>query len=403
MKKLVLLFFLFFSLYAKADNSGNCGDNVSYFYDSTTKTLTIEGTGEMYDYDFEIVPYCETCADFYRVHNAPWYNYYLETVVVKEGVTSIGRNAFGAYFEEYYPDGCTRAYSHLTSVSIPNTVTYIGSGAFSYCSGLSSITIPNSVTYIGSGAFSYCSGLSSVKIGSGLLNVGGNVFSGCTNLALSIDCETIMTFFNNCTSITELTLGNNVKTINDDAFSGCSNLTKINIGNSVSSIGSRAFAGIDKLTDVYCLATEIPTVDRTAFENSYIDYATLHVPGTALEKYKAVAPWKNFSSIVAIASHTLTYIIDGEVYKTVDVSEGQTITPEQAPEKAGYTFSGWEGLPEKMPDHDITVTAIYTKNKCATPTIEYRDGYFFFSCATEGVEYNYKITTADVNARGTGQ
>ena len=89
--------------------------------------------------------------------------------------------------------------------------------------------------------------------------------------------------------------------IADKAFYGCKSITSIKIPATVATIGERAFANIDKLTDVTCLAEDLPAIDRTAFENSYIeDYVTLHVPASALEKYKAAAPWKNFMNIVAI-------------------------------------------------------------------------------------------------------
>ena len=61
-------------------------------------------------------------------------------------------------------DGIFYSCSMLTSMTIPNSVTSIGSYTFAYCSGLTSVTIPNSVTSIGSGAFSGCSGLTSIVV-----------------------------------------------------------------------------------------------------------------------------------------------------------------------------------------------------------------------------------------------
>lgn len=132
-----------------------------------------------------------------------------------------------------------------------------------------------------------------------------------------------------------------VTDINDKAFYGCAAITSVEIPATVKTIGERAFANIDKLNDVIVLAEDIPETERTAFENSYIeDYVTLHVPAGSIEKYNAVAPWKNFKEIVAIE---------------------EPVGPK----------------------------------KCATPTITFADGKVKFACETEGVTFKYEITNAD--------
>ena len=90
------------------------------------------------------------------------------TIVCAGEITTIGYRAFFHY--------C----SGLTSVTIPNSVTTIGYGAFYYCSGLTSVTIPNSVTTIGEYAFSHCSGLTSVTIGNSVKKIGDNAFYNCS-------------------------------------------------------------------------------------------------------------------------------------------------------------------------------------------------------------------------------
>ncbi len=61
-------------------------------------------------------------------------------------------------------------------------------------------------------------------------------------------------------------------------------------------------------------------------------------------------------------TYTLTYVVDGEVYKTFQFAYGEKLTAEAAPEKEGHTFSGWEGLPETMPASEVTVTGTFTVN-----------------------------------------
>ena len=131
-KDLLLLLLMFLPLLgAHADDSGSCGDNVTYTYVEETHTLTIFGTGAMSDYQWN--------------NNKPWRDYKddIEKVVIESGVTVIGKYAF------YDCKG-------LSSATIPNTVTTIYANAFGDCSALTSITIPSSVTYIAPYAFEGC-------------------------------------------------------------------------------------------------------------------------------------------------------------------------------------------------------------------------------------------------------
>ncbi len=68
------------------------------------------------------------------------------------------------------------------------------------------------------------------------------------------------------------------------------------------------------------------------------------------------------SSFTVNTLYKLTYMVDGVEYKTYDVEYGATITPEAEPTKEGYTFSGWSEIPETMPAHDVTVTGTFGIN-----------------------------------------
>lgn len=114
-------------------------------------------------------------------------------------------------------------------------------------------------------------------------------------------------------------------------------------------IGSKSFANCPKLADVLCYAEKIPIMQgfgntpcTDAFEGSYIEYATLHVPATLVNAYRETEPWSGFKNIVTL---------DG------DIPEAQ---------------------------------------KCATPTIGYSNGKLTFHSETEGVEYKYEITDVDI-------
>ena len=155
MRAAMSLLVMLCSLGAWADDSGSCGTNVTYSYVESTHTLTINGTGDMEDYDDSDAPWSSICEE-------------ITTVVIGAGVTSIGNYAF---FE------CTG----LISVTIPASVTSIGEGAFTCCSGLTSVTIPASVTSIGEGAFGG-SGLTSVTIPASVTSIGESAFFFCGQL-----------------------------------------------------------------------------------------------------------------------------------------------------------------------------------------------------------------------------
>ena len=88
--------------------------------------------------------------------------------------------------------------------------------------------------------------------------------------------------------------------IGDLAFENCEVLTSVTIGSGVSEIGGYAFSLCPKLADVTCLAEKVPSTHAHAFNSSYPDKATLHVPAGAIEAYRVAEPWNRFMSILAI-------------------------------------------------------------------------------------------------------
>jgi len=93
-----------------------------------------------------------------------------------------------------------------------------------------------------------------------------------------------------------------VTSIGDYAFFYCRGLTSVIIGNDIKEIGSTTFAYCTNLTDVYCYAESVPTTDSNAFSDSPVENATLHVPASAVDAYKAATPWSNFKEIVALTN-----------------------------------------------------------------------------------------------------
>ena len=307
-------------------------------------------------------------------------------LLIPNSVTSIGDYAFC---------GCIS----FESVTIPNSVTSIGAYAFDYCSNLTSVTIPNSVTDIGVGTFYRCSRLESAMIGSSVKNIGDAAFSYCNNLTSIIIPDSVTSIgnfaFSGCTNLKSVKIGNSVNRIGWRAFSSCSKLSDVSLGKGIVTIYMYAFENCTDLTNVYCYAENVPyMIDNknkpctNAFEGSYIEYATLHVPDSSIEVYKSKEPWNNFKDITKIMPlNTITYLCDGVVYKTYQLEEGTTITPEPFPTKEGYTFNGWSEIPETMPAHDVTVTGTFTINKYKLAYIVDGEEYKSYE-----VEYGATIT-----------
>ena len=211
---------------------------------------------------------------------------------VNYSVTSIG---WGAFFGS----------SSLTSISIPNSVSGIGSEAFAFCEGLTSVKIfdvaawciinfansasnplryaqhlfingeevkdliiPNGVTSIGDYAFSGCLGLTSVTIPNSTMSIGASAFNNCPGLTsvhisdLEAWCKISFPAYNsnplfyahhlylNGEEIKDLVIPNSITNIGNYAFRECSALTSISIPNGVASIGDQAFYNCSALTSV---------------------------------------------------------------------------------------------------------------------------------------------------------
>ena len=288
--------------------------------------------------------------------NAFRFCYSLTDISIPEGVTSIGGNAF---------QECSRLTaitipenSQLTSIgsytfydcrslneiTLPEGVTSFGECAFYYCSSLTDINIPESVTSIGQNAFRECYSLTDITITESVTSIGNGAFYDCRSLTDITITEGVTSIgnstFRNCSNLTAITIPESVTRIGDYAFRGCSSLTTITLPKGVWSIYNEAFAGCSELTDVYCYAESVPYANADAFNGSYIEYATLHVPASAMNDYKTTAPWSSFGTIKTIENVTL--------------------------------------------------------EKCATPVISYVDGKVELTCKTEGAKVI--TTTTDCNA-----
>jgi hypothetical protein len=308
---------------------GSCGasgdeDGVTWVYDVSTKTLTISGTGAMADiaYDAE----------------QPWEIVKTEmtSVVIGNGVTNIGNNAFKgctsletvsigsgvASKGSYAFDNCTSLttitvdennanYSSEDGVLfnknkttlllcppgksgtyiIPSSVTSVGDGSFLGCSSLTGVIIQEGVKTIGYSAFGGCSGLTTISIPNSVTTINSGAFSGCTSVAtlqLGSGLTTINPgVFNGLTSLTSLTIGNGVTTIYDGSFSGCTSLKYLTIGDGVTTITTGIFSGCTNLETIE-FGAGLTTINSGCFDGfSKLEEVTFKDGNNPLTIYSA--------------------------------------------------------------------------------------------------------------------
>ena len=235
----------------------------------------------------------------------------LTSVTLPPGITTIGEYAFDnctSLKSLSLPDSLRQmeryafTRSGLTSIRIPGTLATIPGNAFTWCVSLASVYLSDGVTTISNGAFSDCRSLTRIRIPETVTNLGSSIFFRCTSLETVMLPESVHTLpfalFWRCSKLSYIIISDSVYTVGDYVFAECPNLTTVYMGKNVRSIEEGAFSDCPELTDVYCCMEGLPRMQKDVFKNSYIDYATLHVPETAFEAYSNAEPWKNFKEIV---------------------------------------------------------------------------------------------------------
>ena len=361
--------------------SGTLGANLTWTLTQGGK-LTISGNGAM--------------PDFASNTDQPWnkFNDQILTIVIEDGVTNIGNNAFynSNAFSVSIPNTVNtignNAFrgSSITSVTIPSSVETINSDAFRECSKIRSVTVSDGVKTIGERVFQGCTQLTSVELPASIESVGGGAFFNCTklesvifapsngnnavtmgadmfsgchvlnNVTLPSKADCISNgMFTSCISLPSINIPQGVQNIGERAFSSCGQLTKITIPKTVTQIGTAAFASCGSLKDIYFNGSEAEwnnirkigdsqsiAAGRTIHYNAY----TLTVEnGTGGGGYEA----GNIVTITAAAP-------DGKVFDkwtsdNADVNFADATSPTT-------TFT--------MPAANVTVTATY-KEEGTTP------------------------------------
>ena len=232
----------------------------------------------------------------------------------------------------------------LTSITISDGVDSIMNGAFKNCSNLTSVNIPNSVTYIAR------------RLSSETFSYGGSPFEGCSSLtSMTIDMSHI---------------------VGDSTYSGYGeysyespfnipSLQNLTLGENVTSIGSGAFNDCSFLQNITCLATTPPTLaDNTVFP--YPNIASLNVPCGTLEAYSSATSFWNmfFSGRISENGYNVEVSVNDETFGSVAVESDCSTATLTATANEGYRFVIWNDGNTENPrvvslSSDTAFTAIF--------------------------------------------
>jgi len=208
------------------------------------------------------------------------------------------------------------------TITIPSSVTTIGTQAFYDCTLISEVTIPSSVTIINSGAFNNCTNLTTATLPSGLLTLGASAFFNCTKLTQAIIPPSVTItnsqVFYNCTSLTQVSIPASVTTIGTNAFYNCPAPFTVDASNNYFSAANGVLFNKSKTTLIQCptsksgtysIPATVTTINNDAFNNcvsiTKIDIASgmLSIGNNAFYNCKAMTQVSLPASITSIGTN----------------------------------------------------------------------------------------------------
>ena len=291
---------------------------------------------------------------------------------------------------EHIPAYLCRELTLLNTIVIPNSVTSIGTNAFSFCRGLTKVSIPNSVKTIGNWAFYRCTGLTTVTIGNSVTSIGNRAFYSCT-------------------SLTEVSIPNSVTSIGSGAFEDCSGLKTVTIGNSVTTIGDGTFNGCTSLKTVIWNARNVQDtflsetwIPKPPFPDS--DRLTEFVFGEEVEYIPAYLCYQLASLKKLVIGNSVTSIGNHAFFCCSGLTE--VTIPNSVTSIGDYAFADCTGLTEIAIPNAVTTIEGYAFTRCtglktvtignSVTTIE--DGAFNGCTQMESVTIGEKVESIGESA-----
>ena len=226
------------------------------------------------------------------------YNHYLSSLTIPNSVTycgSICNNCVNlktvrlpesiTYISAYSFDNC----KSLKSIEIPDGVTYMGESVFRYCSSLESIVLPDNVSFVGDLAFFECTSLETIQLSSSLSAIANSMFSGCSNLKT-------------------VAIPDRISVIGQYAFKNCTSLKELDFPASVTYLGWGAFQGCKFDHLIIRGVLDYRSIDKLIFDK--MDTSTIiYTPASQVEKIKkiydgVVLPLEDYNSGIQSTSHS---------------------------------------------------------------------------------------------------
>lgn len=334
---------------------GTCGDSLSWNYNADNYTLTISGDGEMDNYSAKT--------------GAPWnaFSGDIETVIVENGVTSIGDYAF---FKS----------SYIYDVQLADTVTSIGKHAFDYCESLEEIDLPQQLTIIKDNAFSN-TWLFEVVIPANVETISYEAFAGATYLeSLRFEdgskCREIgESAFYQCGTLETFTIPASVETLSEDAFYECTSMQNIYVEE-----GNQNYASVygvlyskdmktliqypDAKEGRFVIPESVETIGFAAFDDClYVD--EIVIPST-VKVIEDCAFW--YSSLTSITIESGVTSIGNDAFNNC---QGLTdiIIPDSVTSIGEYAFTACKGLKTIYIPKSVTNIGTGIFDKCKTSSL----------------------------------
>ena len=309
----------------------------------------------------------------------------LANVNLHEGLTTINQRAF--------------QYCKLTNITIPSTVTYIGSKAFqgnpttavtwlpktcdtgsddnapfySNSSKITSFVFGDSVQVIPASLCYMMNKLENIVLPEKLTTIGSSAFKSCSLLGDLAVPQTVTSIgqsaFMYCTSIKHFEFPQGIKTVATSVLEGCTALEEVIIPSSVTAINQDAFYNCSKLMAIHNYAITPQTIPSRAVYNVNKSTCILYVPIDYIDLYQAKDVWKDFLNIIGVATDlqfedqivNITYL---KADSSLHYMESQRWQVPHEPRIEGFHFLGWRVQPGMLAE-GIVLQAVYESD---TPT-----------------------------------